>query len=103
MKIYKLNPVDSHKSFYGKTVVYEYDDGTRVLKSYLTNVAAILPDGTFCRLWGGYSATTMRHVNAFIARAGLEGGGKKWWDALEVERDNTLSHALNDYRRTFAG
>lgn len=55
MKIYKLEPVNGQKSFYGKAVVYEYDDGTRVLKSYRTNVAAILPDGTFRRLWYGYS------------------------------------------------
>jgi len=31
-----------------------------------------------------YSATTMRHVNSFIYFYGVPGGGKKWWDALEV-------------------
>ena len=33
----------------------------------------------------GYSATTMRHINAFIEMFGISGGGKKWWDALPVE------------------
>jgi hypothetical protein len=26
----------------------------------------------------------MSHINAFIDAYGIEGGGKKWWDSLEV-------------------
>jgi hypothetical protein len=26
----------------------------------------------------------MNHVNAFIDAYSIEGGGKKWWDSLEV-------------------
>lgn len=92
MKVEKLTPNNSQKSFYGKATVYTHDDGTRVLRSYLTDVAAILPDGTFRRLWGGYSATTMRHVNAFAAAYGVDGGGKSWWDALSVDRQAARAH-----------
>ena len=79
MKKYELKPgrFDSCKSFYRKAYVLEREDGTKILLSYNTIVASIHPDGTILRHWGGYSATTMRHINSFIR--GLSGGGKKWW------------------------
>ena len=76
---------ESRKSFYGKATITEYSDGTTVLTSYYTDVARINPDHSFSRLWDGYSSTTMRHVNSFIAFYGLHGGGKKFWDAQPVE------------------
>lgn len=102
MRIFKLDPINQ-KSFYGKATVYEYADGAMVLTSYATRVAEITPDGEFRRLWNGYSATTMKHVNAFIARYGIDGGGKKWWDSLPVERDNTLAYEIADYKNGLAG
>lgn len=83
MKRFYLSPVDSHKSFYGKAIVKPIPGGV-ILQSYETDVAACI-DGRFIRLWSGYSATTMRHVNAFAAYCGLNKGGKKWWDSLKVE------------------
>ena len=83
MKRFYLSPVDSHKSFYGKAIVKSIPGGV-ILQSYNTDVAACI-DGRFIRLWSGYSATTMRHVNAFAAYCGLREGGKKWWDSLKVE------------------
>lgn len=53
--------------------------------SYDTTVCKIDKSGEFVRMWEGYSATTMRHINAFIEMFGISGGGKKWWDALPVE------------------
>lgn len=79
-----LSPVDSHKSFYNKCFV-EQSDNTMVCYSYNTPVASFKA-GKFSRLWSGYSATTMRHINAFAAFCGLKEGGKKWWDSLPVER-----------------
>lgn len=79
-----LCPVDSHKSFYNKAIVKPIAGGY-ILQSYNTNVAAY-HNGRFIRLWPGYSATTMRHVNSFAAFCGLNCGGKKWWNSLEVER-----------------
>lgn len=80
-----LRPVDSRKSFYGKAIVKAIPGGV-VLQSYNTDVAACI-NGRFVRLWGDYSATTMRHINSFVAYCGLKDvGGKAWWCALPVER-----------------
>lgn len=80
---YELKPIDGRKSFYGKAEVIR-ENGVNYLKSYNTIVAMIDDSGNFTRLWYGYSATTMRHVNAFIALYGLPGGGKAWWDSLPI-------------------
>lgn len=87
-KVYKLKPYDSHKSFYGKAIVTEVN-GYSILKSYDTEVAYIDREGGFHRLWAGYSATTMRHINAFICTCHnnleRECTGKAWWVRLPVE------------------
>lgn len=83
MKEFELRPVNGRKSFYGKCVAIEKDNGDIELKSYNTIVGRI-KNGKFERLWNGYSATTMAHVNAFIKAYGINGGGKAWWDNLEI-------------------
>lgn len=65
MNCYYLMPRDSHKSFYGKARVIVDDDGTETLVSYWTPVLRKMPDGSLRRLWGGWSATTGRHIRAF--------------------------------------
>ena len=87
MRIYELTPggYDRAKSFYGKAKVIE-TDGETLLQSYDTTVCKIDKSGELVRMWEGYSATTMRHINAFIEMFGIPGGGKKWWDALPVEK-----------------
>ena len=87
MGIFELAPGshDSAKSFYGKAKIVE-KGGETVLQSYDTTVCKLDKNGDFVRLWGGYSCTTMRHINAFIEMLGIPGGGKKWWIALPVER-----------------
>lgn len=82
-----LNPIDNRKSFYNKCYIEGTDDITGngiICYSYNTPVARFKM-GKFSRLWSGYSATTMRHVNAFAAFCGLNEGGKKWWNSLKVE------------------
>lgn len=74
----------SQKSYYGKAQVIECDCG-RYLMSYTTIVCYISNDGDFYRLWDGYSATTMKHINDFILLCGHSEGGKKYWDSLEVK------------------
>lgn len=64
MRKYELKPV-SQKSFYGRAYVYVADDGTETLYSYGTPVARRKANGAYERLWGGYSATTAKHVKAF--------------------------------------
>lgn len=73
-----LIPRDGHKSFYGKAIVWSFDDGTDVLRSYDTYVITKKPDGTLVRHWGGWSATTGRHVAAF---AGIN---KAAWDKMPI-------------------
>lgn len=80
MKTFDLIPNDGRKSFYGKAKVIE-NGGNITLRSYNTDVCRIV-NGKFEKLWNGYSATTMRHINAFVDAYGINGGGKKWWDNL---------------------
>lgn len=77
-----LSPVDNRKSFYGKCYVLENEYG-KMLYSYDTLVARFIPGRGLVRSWSGYSATTMRHINAFAAYCGDPGRGKKWWDHVE--------------------
>lgn len=86
MKTYNLAPIDGRKSFYGKAKVTERDDGAAVLKSYDTDVCMIDAAGNFHRFWSGESATTTRHVNAFLDYFGIPGGGVSWWRNQPVER-----------------
>ena len=79
-----LDPIDGRKSFYKKATAVE-DDGVTYLKSYNT-IVGFINNGTFHRTWGGYSCTTMRHVNAFLNTYNVFGdGNKKWWEGLPVE------------------
>lgn len=83
MKTYELRPTNNRKSFYGKATIIERNNGDVELKSYDTIVARIR-NGCFQRLWDGYSMTTMNHINSFIDTYGISGGGKAWWQSLEV-------------------
>ena len=83
-KRFDLIPTRRQKSFYGKAKITEYPDGTIVLTSYKTEVAYIDGEG-FHRTWGGYSVTTMNHINSFLDTFGITGGGKTWWESLKVE------------------
>ena len=83
MKRFELTPINNRKSFYGKAEAIEQNNGDIELRSYNTIVARIR-NGKFERLWSGYSMTTMNHINAFLSAFGISGGGKAWWDSLEV-------------------
>lgn len=65
MGTFELMPKDSHKSFYGKAIVFVYDDGTQILHSYGMRVIKRDAAGNLFRLWDGWSATTGRHIAAF--------------------------------------
>lgn len=77
---FELVPTTSQKSFYGKAVVLCFSDGSQVLKSYETFVAKRLPNGDIVRLWGGWSATTGKHIRSFC------GMNKAEFTALPLER-----------------
>ena len=70
---YYLEPKGlSQKSFGGKAIVEEYENGDKVLLSYLTPVLKKTKDGKLIRLWDGYSATTGRHIKAFAGITGSQ-------------------------------
>ena len=96
MTTYELKPMkDIAKSFYGKAVVTINDRGDAVLRSYGTDVCMITASREFLRFWEGYSATTMRHVNDFLAQASIFEGGKKFWDACPVRRYSWVNFYAN--------
>ena len=80
--IVNLIPTDSHKSFYGKAQVIT-SGGTVYLKSYDTIVAKICGN-EFFRTWGGWSATTARHVNSFRNVYGFPSISKAEWVKMPV-------------------
>ena len=90
MKDFELKPGKyiNQKSFYGKATIIETDTGYKLLKSYETFVAVITPNNKIVRLWPGYSATTAKHVNAFLQLYGMPGINKKVWDSIPVETDS---------------
>ena len=65
MRRYKLIPTDGRKSFYGKAVVVEDNNANETLYSYGTPIIKRDNTGKLERLYGGWSATTGRHVKAF--------------------------------------
>lgn len=80
---YNLIP-SRQKSYYGKAKVIE-DGGAYSLQSYETIVCRFDANGGFVRLWGGWSATTAKHVNDFRRLFGLDPLSKKEWESLPVE------------------
>ena len=69
MERFELKPIwGQQQSFYGRAIVISDGDAT-YLKSYGTIVCSYdMSEGyaNFRRHWHGYSATTQRHINAFI-------------------------------------
>ena len=85
---------DSHVSFNGRAYVaekLEYRESIKndvveraVLISYNTIVCEWNSSDGFVRYWGGYSATSMRHINEFRRQLGLQSINKKTWEDLPV-------------------
>lgn len=73
----------SRRSFNGKAAIAS-EAGRVYLKSYSTIVGYVEGE-RFHRTWGGYSATTMTHVNGLLSFLNVSGGGKAWWENLPVE------------------
>lgn len=89
-RIYDLPCMDNRKSFYGKAKIIECKEG-RYLQSYNTLVCFLSYGGTFEKLWDGYSNTTMRHINSFMAFVQLARyGGKSWWDKLDTSKKYSI-------------
>ena len=98
INIYDLLPADGRKSFYGKAKVVETENYVYLL-SYDTIICRTNKTGgndEFIKYWDCYSATTMRHINAFMNFIGLAGcGGKKWWEQIKPYRAYCTSELVN--------
>lgn len=83
MKV-ELKPIYiNYSSFYGKAAI-EIQNDILTLYSYDVRICKIA-NGKFYRLFDGYTATTMRHINEFRMQNGLQKLSKKEWLKLEVE------------------
>lgn len=93
MNKYYLMPCkrQSQKSFGRKAIVEVRDDGTKVLFSYMTKIAKIIPEGLLVRLCDHdkkcSSPTTMRHLVAFCVQNGLPAITKKAWNEMPRLKD----------------
>lgn len=99
MKVMKLNAT-RQKSYYGKAKVIEHD-GIVYLKSYDTIVCAI-DHAKVLRFWGGYSATTMKHIDDFVNLYGLDSLGKKQWESLPVESPYKIPYEVDNVPMKFS-
>lgn len=79
MEIYEISPTDGRASFYGKCRVWNIH-GKKYLQSYETFVMFRDENGNFHRTYGGFSATTGRHIKAF------SGMNKKAFLSLPLEK-----------------
>jgi hypothetical protein len=75
MKVTQLTPLN-RKTFYGKCIVIK-EDNVSSLKSYNTIVASFDHATNKMTINGWYSATTARHINAFLDFFGLPTCSKK--------------------------
>ena len=95
---YELKPFHTNqKSFYGKakvTVSYNGDGMDLVLDSYDTQVLIVkIEKGgmpTIMRLWGGYSATTLRHVNELLMQEDFPKLSARAWRSMEIGKFYSL-------------
>lgn len=89
MNNFYLSPHTSQKSYYGKAIVKTVNDDQFILQSYSTDVCKIVwyeGNAYFMKLWEGYSATTMKHINSFLRFFGFPYGGKTWWYNLPYKK-----------------
>lgn len=80
-EIKKNNAAFALDDFGNRALIIPTNNGY-ILKSYYTEVAEIR-DGKFIKLWGGYSATTLKHINAFRKHYGFLTISKREWIELK--------------------
>ena len=89
----KDNHGNYRKSSYGKSSVYTCNDGTRLVRSYTTIVAMIMPDGTIRKTWSDYSRTTSEHLSG----AGVNKSKKEWENMPLFKVPKKYMNALYDF------
>ena len=61
-----------------------YTEKAVYLQSYDTIVLEV-KNNRICKLWYGYSVTTLKHVNEFLSRYGKQLNKKQWLDLESME------------------
>lgn len=77
MKVAELMPTQNQKSFYGKAKILESNTGIYKLLSYDTEVASYNRVTNKMNVYGWYSSTTSKHINAFLEYFGFDKCNKK--------------------------
>lgn len=72
-----------------KASIRKGDGGEIILTSYYTDVAMFKGE-TFCKLWQGFSVTTLNHVNEFRKMFNRAALSKYDWIMLETGKETTL-------------
>lgn len=81
-KMYELPCLDNRKSFYGKALVIELENGNIALRSYETIVCELDKNRQLMKYYDDYSQTTMRHINSFCKLFELPTFTKSQWLSL---------------------
>ena len=76
MKTFELTPINGQKSFNRKAIVEERD-GISYLRSYDTIVAEFDHHNNKMQVYGWFSSTTAKHINAFLDFYGFDSNKKK--------------------------
>ena len=97
--VYELKPVcGGNKSYYHKANIIELSNGVKLLQSYDTIVAGVNTAGRFCKIWNGYSATSMKHIGDFNYQFGNGRNiGKRSWDEMPVDTAFSNRYARWEY------
>lgn len=76
----------SLEGFGGRAIIKPDNDGNLILQSYYTDVCRYdLKSDKFVKTWGGFSVTTLKHINIFRRFLGLETLSKRAWIELTTE------------------
>ena len=87
--VYNLAHCDK-ASFHGKAKIIE-TAGAFYLLSYQTIVCKVdKATRDFVRFWDGESATTTRHINAFLQDMKINGGGLSWWRKQDIKPEDAF-------------
>lgn len=87
----------NQKSFYGKAHCFVTADGWYLL-SYDTIVCSLHANdetgeiNVLRRYWMDYSATTAKHINAFLHNFNLHGLNKKEWESLKCNTSYIINN-----------
>ena len=76
MKTFELKPINGQKTF-GRKAIVEEENGVSYLRSYDTVVAKFDHHINKMQVYGWFSNTTARHINAFLDFHGFDTCNKK--------------------------